>query len=181
MRAGWLAAVAAAVALVIPSPSYGSFSIPTPSIFTDASRADVVPPGVVYVAPFPRDSGANIAPMLWQAEARMRFAMPGGYVLVPDAAGRLRSTARPVDALSAVVLGLQVGQVAPPRPAWAALRAQLIADHATAVLVGPMEHEDAVRGFFTALLGSPPRHVGGVWLWLSPSRAPPSPGGRARI
>ncbi len=168
LRAGliWIVVLGAGLALVVPSLSFASTVLPTPPIFTDARLVHALPNGgVVYVAPFPRGDTANIAPMQWQAEARMRFSMPGGYVLVPDRSGALQSASAPVDALSRALITLQTGGAAPPRTSWPGLRADLGSVHATAVLVGPMDHEHAVAVFMAALLGAPPRAIGGVYLW----------------
>ncbi len=178
-RLGWLTALAAGLALLLPTSSFAAIALPTPPLFTNARLISAIPDGsLAYVAPFPRNDVSTVAPMQWQAETRMRFSMPGGYVLVPNRAGTLQSTSAPVDGLSKVIQDLQVGGVAPPRSTWRSLRALLVADHATTVVVGPMPHENAVATFFTALLGTP-RRIGGVDLWrLGESTPEPSPGGR---
>jgi hypothetical protein len=163
-RAAWIAALVAGVALQIPSSSFPATALATPSIFTDAALTSALPDGgLVYVAPFPREQ--NVAPMQWQAQARMRFSIPGGYVIVPTRTGRLASPSGPVDPLSASLLDLQAGGPPPPRSEWATLRGVLASDRVAAVLVGPMDHERNVRALFTAMLGTPPRPVGGVYLW----------------
>jgi hypothetical protein len=160
----WIAALIAGLALLIPSTSFAATTLATPSIFTDSSFSAALPSGgLVYVAPFPR--AQNVAPLLWQAETRMRFSMPGGYVLVPARGGKLATTSGPLDEMSASLLDLQAGGGAPPGSAWPAIRAELASDGAAAVLVGPMDHEVAVRGFVTSLLGRPSRSIGGVYLW----------------
>jgi hypothetical protein len=162
----WLTVGAAGLALLFPTSSFAATTLPNPPIFTNTRLVSAIPAGsLAYVAPFPRNIAATIAPMQWQAETRMRFSMPGGYVLVPNRAGTLQSTAIPVDALSKVILDLQAGAAPPPRSTWRPLRAVLVADHAATVVVGPMQHEGTVAMFFTALLGAPPRRVGGVDLW----------------
>jgi hypothetical protein len=70
-----------------------------------------------------------------------------------------------VDEMSGALLALQAGGAPPPRSAWSGIRAELASDGVAAVLVGPMEHEQAVRGFVASLLGAAPRSVGGVYLW----------------
>ena len=166
-RTAWLAGLAAGIVLVIPSASFPTYTEPTPAFFTDASLSAVVPEGsVAYVAPFPRDFGTNVATMLWQAETRMRFSMPGGYVLVPDGTGRLIQTSAPIDGLSRALLTIEAGGPTPPPSSWGGLAHTLTADHAAAVIVGPMDHEGAAVAFFRDLLHRPPRRTGGVDFWL---------------
>lgn len=159
----WLVALVTGLVLLTPFP-LTTTSLPTPSIFTDPSLTKALPSGgLVYVAPFPR--AENVAPLQWQAETRMRFSMPGGYVLVPTRSGALASTTGAVDDLSQSLLDLQAGRSPPPRIEWPTLRAELASDRAAAVLVGPMDHERAVREFLTMMLASPPRPIGGVYVW----------------
>jgi hypothetical protein len=163
-RPAWIGMLVVGVALLIPSSSFPATALASPPIFTDAALTSSLPDGgLVYVAPFPREQ--NVAPMQWQALARMRFSMPGGYVIVPTPKGTLASPAQPVDALSAALLDLQAGGPPPPRAQWATLRGTLVSDRVAAVLVGPMDHQRNVTALFTAMLGAPPRQIGGVDLW----------------
>lgn len=165
-RAVWFTGLAAGCALLFPSTSFPSFSLPVPTFFTNPALTKALPSGrVVYVAPFPREQESNIAPMLWQAETKMRFDMPGGYVYVPASGGALESMVSSVDPLSAALLDIQAGGPPPPPSSFPALRGTLRKDHAVAVLVGPMTGEQTATRFFTDMLDTAPESMGGVKLW----------------
>lgn len=82
VRVGLSAAVGVfALVLLIPSWPYDTVATVNPQFFT-TNAVRTVPPGSVlltYPFAFPRYSTA----MMWQAEDGFRYAMPGGYVLVP--------------------------------------------------------------------------------------------------
>lgn len=170
---GGLAFVALALWRLVPIPTYWTYAYPTPEFFT-TSAVEVLPErSTVFVLPFPGPNPGTIDPMLWQAEAGMRFRIQGGYHLAPvDGA---TSTGGRSTLLRRYVEDLFAGRpVAPLDPA---LRQRLYDNlvgfyGADAVLVGPApKHREALVGFVTELLGRPGQEVGGVTLWtdLSPA------------
>ncbi len=164
-----LVLVAAAVATVCPQLPYPSYPVTTPAFFESPAGVGRLPAGTtVYLAPFPRGQAPNVETMVWQAESGFRFAMPGGYVLVPGPGNRTASPFRPVDPLSSLVMA---GGTPEPGPAdRPALLVDLRRTGATAVVVGPMSGQAAVIRLFTDLLGRPPRWEGGVALWTGLTR-----------
>jgi hypothetical protein len=117
------------------------------------------------VVPFPQKGRANRA-MLWQTEAGMWFKMPGGYFVGPDPGGGTRHDAPPTTT-SVVLNRIQWGRRPPELTP--ALRRQISRDFATwrvaSVVLGPMDHREAMGGFLTDLLGRPPASTGGVAVW----------------
>ncbi len=84
-RATVVPAVVAAVALLplVPAvPFTGIGSVLPPGYFTSAAVTRIPSGSVALVYPYP--SQLTPQPLLWQAEANMRFRMPGGYFLVPQ-------------------------------------------------------------------------------------------------
>src|SRR5207245_238425 len=125
---------------------------------------------VVLLVPFP-DRGQT-APMRWQAEAGLRFRMPGGYFLGPGPDGRARFGPRP--SLTRATLGaLAAGRVRAGQVAGrcARIAAELASWKVDTVVLGPGNlREDELRTYLTWLLG-PPARVDGVWLWSQPAGA----------
>jgi hypothetical protein len=107
--------------------------------------------------------------MTWQAEAGMRFRMPGGYVIGPGPDGRPRFYATPTPA-SKAFNDIRVGR--PPPKLTGRVRRALAADFVRwrvgSVIVGPMPNQATMVGFLTDLLGRAPRQVDGVYLWRDP-------------
>ncbi len=159
--------VLAAIALLplAPKPNVVSTRASTPAFFTAGARQ--IPRGsVALVAPFSRDT-STAEPMLWQAVAHMRFRMPSGYTIGPDRSGHMAFMPIPTT-LSRTMEEIQRGKPLPVLDA--TLRAELARDmkrmRVRSVVVGPMDHRDAMVSFFTALLEREPRRVRGVELWL---------------
>ncbi len=162
-----LAAGLAALLLVplVPDLDFPATRTTTPPFFRSDAVRQLEKDAVVLVAPYARDTSTS-APMLWQAEADMRYRMPEGYILGPDGAGRFVYLPLPT-VLSVTMEEIQRG--APPPALDSPLRAALVADlvHAEveAVLVGPMGNRDAMIAFFRELLRQEPISVAGVVLW----------------
>lgn len=156
-RRGALAATLALVPLVsLPLPA-----LPVPAVPAYFASA---PRGTLLVLPFPNPLETDA--MRWQAAAGLSFAMPGGFVVTPDAQGRARFGVpeRPTaDLLTAVARTGVVPAVGP------AQRAEFARDAAywrlTGVVLGPARHRAALRDTVTALLGHPPTEQGGVQHW----------------
>ena len=163
-RRAWLGGAAITIALLplVPQIPLGAATVPVPSFFT-TSAAHVLRPGsVVLVAPYPR--AAHAIAMEWQAEAGLRFRMPGGYVLLPGPNGRVFNP--PDTPLTAQLTALEFGRTTPDRAAAApGVLPALAALHPESVVLGPCRHRPALLAFLTRILGSQPRDVGGVQLW----------------
>jgi hypothetical protein len=181
-RGGWawralavLTVLTALAPLAPPEPFRARPVVATPPFFTgDAVRA-LPRDGVALVVPFPRRGRTNVA-MLWQAEAGMWFKMPGGYFVGPDPAGGTRHDAPPTTT-SIVLNRIQRGRRPPELTP--ALRRKIAGDFATwrvaSVVLGPMDHREAMGGFLTNLLGRPPASAGGVAVWPDAAVAPDVP------
>lgn len=157
--------VALVMVPLVPEPDFPSTRANTPAFFRSDAVRQLEKDSVVLVAPFARDTSTS-APMLWQAEADMRYRMPEGYSLGPDREGRFSYLPVPTP-LSKTMEAIQRG--APPPPLDPPLRATLVADLSRAqvhsVVVGPMGQRDAMIAFFRDLLRHEPLSVGGVWVW----------------
>ena len=164
------AAGLAAVALVplIPSGPLHAVRVTRPAFFGSAADVALLPPqGVALLVPYP--SPFNAAAMWWQAEAGMRFKMPGGYFLAADENGRGRF-GRQAGPLATVLEGIRAG-LAPPPPqsgAYQAAAAELAGHPYDAIIVGPMPHQLRAAAFVQTATGVRPRAAGGVWLFLLP-------------
>lgn len=168
-RIAWaLAGLAVGVSL-LPDLSYPSTKVNVPRFFSD-DAVRVVPDGsVALIAPFQQLYPAD--PMLWQAEADMRFRMPQGYFFAPDENGKPRYGA-PFSVLSVKMYDIQAGRPAPlvtPE-----LRMSLVQDLAVrqvqTVIVGPMPHQEEMVRFFSLLLGEPPEQFDDVFVWQRTQR-----------
>jgi len=162
-----LAAALAVLGLVglVPNLTFPATKMTTPAFFRTDEVRRVKKDSVLLVAPFPRDTSTS-GPMLWQAEADMRYRMPAGYILGPDRSGRFSFLPVPT-ALSRTMEEIQRG--ASPPILDAATRAELVSDLTRAKVegaaVGPMRNREAMIAFFRDLLGGEPTSVGGVDLW----------------
>ena len=161
--AGGAMAVLVAASL-LPSLSYPSTRATSPPFFTDGS-ARIIPEGTVaLVAPMQQLYPAE--PMLWQAEADLRYKMPQGYFFAPDDEGNPAFGA-PYSTLSLLMYDIQSGRTrAPLTPG---LRLRLAQDlterEVQTVLVGPMKHRAPMVEFFESLFRQPPDEIDGVFVW----------------
>jgi hypothetical protein len=178
-RGGWalralavLTALVALAALAPPEPFRARPVVATPPFFTGGAVRALPRDGVALVVPFPRRGRANVA-MVWQAEAGMWFKMPGGYFVGPDPGGGTRHDAPPTTT-SIVLERIQRG--GRPPELTPALRRKITRDFAAwqvaSVVLGPMDHREAMDGFLTELLGRPPATSGGVAVWPDAAVAP---------
>jgi hypothetical protein len=180
---GWawrtLAVLTAAVvlaALVPPEPFRAPPVLATPAFFADGGVRGLPRDGVALVVPFPRAGHRNEA-MVWQAEAGMWFKMPGGYFVGPDPGGGARHDAPPTTT-SVILNRIQRGRRPPELTP--ELRRRIAADFATwrvtSVVLGPMDHQEAMAGFLTDLLGRAPATTGGVAVWPEAAVTPAARG-----
>jgi hypothetical protein len=174
----WRRATAVATAVLVlaflapaaPLPSWPV--VATPPFFTTSAVHRLPRDEVALVVPFPRKGRANQA-MVWQTEAGMRFKMPGGYFVGPDASGGALHEAPPTatsNALDHIQRGGRPPDLTP------ALRRQIAQDFARwgvrSVVLGPMPHRRVMAGFLTDLLGRPPDRLAGVEMWADATVAP---------
>lgn len=174
---GLLPGLLAVVCLVpvIPSiPLQGIADPGVPAFFTSPALDRIVPDSVALLYPFP--SSPTPQGQLWQAEATMRFKMPGGYFLVPQPPGRSIAFSPALgydtDTLTArTLIGLAAGTPPAETPALRlALVAQLRSWHVQTLLASTAGVTDPARSvqFLSWLAGGPPRPEGGLLVWVHP-------------
>jgi len=154
----------AVIASLFPRLPYPSTTPTVPAFFRDDGRR--LPSGAVaLVAPY-ANTPFNVDPMLWQVSARMRFRMPEGYYIGPDASGR-PMVGPEIKTISMFML--QIEQGAPSPALDPQQRAQVVGDLASwrvnTVIVGPMKNQGVMVRFFESVLRSPPTMTGGVAVW----------------
>ncbi len=173
LRAGAAVTLLGLAGLVplVPRWPYGTQPEVAPRWFT-STDVRVVPAGqVVITYPF---GPVPYRPMLWQAQAGMRYRIPDGDLFVPGLKGRPTVSANPTT-LQAVLGDYYGGAPAPAvsPPLIAQLRADVESLKAWAVVVAP---EGAAPGkavdLFQQVLGEPPRRYGGVAVWTNCPAAP---------
>jgi hypothetical protein len=174
---GWRRALAVVtaglvLAFLAPPAPLPSAPVATPPFFTTPAVHMLPRDGVALVVPFPQKGRANQA-MVWQAEAGMRFKMPGGYFVGPDPDGGVLHEAPPTT--TALALG-RIQRGGRPPELTPALRRQIAEDLARwevgSVVLGPMSHRRIMAGFLTELLGRPPERLAGVEVWGDATVAP---------
>ena len=158
-------AVLLAVALLMPRWPFRSNPDPVPEFFTSAAAVQLPEDSTVLLVPFP--GLYSVPPMLWQAEAGMRFRAPGGYFSRPDDQGH------PFNELDTsttahILESIRTGSAAPELDS--ALRATIASDlrrwGVSTVVLGPMDFREPMRAFLTQYLLRPPdRATGGVEIW----------------
>jgi hypothetical protein len=182
---GWrrLAAVgvaAAAAASLLPSRPVPADPVQTPAFFTGSALRRLPEGSVALVLPYA--SRRLPVAMTWQAEAGMRFRMPGGFFIGPTPDGRPRFDANP-NAASRAFGRIQRGLSAPRLTGGMrrAFAADLAGWEVDTVVVGPMDHQATMLRFLTDLFGGPPEPVDGIWLWRNPlAHLPVRPAGPDR-
>jgi hypothetical protein len=160
------AALAVALAPLVPRMPYLATTYHEPSFFAAGGAVSRVPPGsVALVAPV--TTWDDVDAMYWQASTGMRFRMPEGYLFVPappPAGNQLNSPpGATVDALDAVWYGRPSG-IGDPQVRLS-IRSELAAWHVRTVIVGPMPNREEAVALLTWVLDRPPEHTGGVQVW----------------
>jgi len=163
-RFGLLGLLAVALVPLIPNLPYPSSANASPTFF-DSGAHELREGSVVLVAPFAGVSGGTTQPMLWQADAAMRFRMPEGYVIDSDARFDPSSRGSELfERMARIQRGEQVGTATAAEEG--NMACTLVHLRVDSVVVGPMSrgHPQMIR-LFESLLG--PEHVstGGVELW----------------
>jgi hypothetical protein len=172
-QGGWRRPATVVVALLVLLPLWPSATIPTervatPAFFTGPAVQQLPRDGVTLVLPMPYRRIST--PMTWQAEAGLWFRMPGGYFIGPQGdSEKPRFDAIPTSA-SMTFTRIFAGQPPPPLtgPRRRAIARDFVRWRVGSVVVGPMQHQQAMVGFLTGLLGKEPQAVDGVFLWRDP-------------
>lgn len=145
-----------------------------PAYFSSAAVNGVKPGGVALISPYP--SIAEVAPMLWQAVAAMRFRMIGGYALFRGPGGTsatLPAILDPSDVEGYLWSGATGGAPYSTEPL-PRLYERLVCDtrvflrrnHVSAVLdTSVARYPRYIRFLFSEALGPPSATTGGVAAW----------------
>jgi hypothetical protein len=161
-----LLVIAVMVALAPRLPLHAG-RLAVPPFFTNGTVERVPQDSTVLVAPYPGPGGAG--PMTWQALAKLRYKMPGGYFVGPQANGKPRYGAPP-NRLAGQLVKLNAGWDPPKMDPYRRLTYayDMVQWRVGTVVVGPMRdelrHANTVT-MFTDLLGRPPTREGGVAVW----------------
>jgi hypothetical protein len=154
---------------LLPALPYPEIAVDTPAFFTTGA-VDAVPQNSVAVV-YPPATPVNANSMVWQASAAMRFKMPGSYALVPTRRGGQPEWLSPTlttGTLQYLLVGDRVGETSTLRHA---LRAQWRDWKVQTFIMGPGKHEKTARRFVTWLIGKPPVHTEGVYVWYGVQRS----------
>jgi hypothetical protein len=154
------------------APEAGIAPVGTPAYFSSPDLMAIPPGSVALLYPFPSSLTPNA--QAWQAVAKLRFAMPGGYFLVPSGPSRhiafSPSLSYTRNTLTARVLtGLESGRVPAETPALrTALRSQWRRWRVDSLVAFPEGETDpaAVLRFLTWVVGHPASTgAGGAYTW----------------
>jgi hypothetical protein len=154
------AITAVTVLSLLPRIPFATSPFTVPAFFTAGAVLALPPDSVALVVPYAHDFESRA--MLWQLSADLRFKMPEGYANRPGPA-----LDPPQTMLGNALMAMQQGAPAPEVSA--SYRAMALAElrhwQVQTLVVGPMDEQDRVLGFLTAIIGTPPTQDGGVYLW----------------
>ncbi len=181
--AAWVGAVVvsgAAVAALVPLAATYTFPFvlrdsPVPPWFRIVAPR-LAPSTVVLAYPYP-NGGRNQA-MGWQAENAMHYRIVGGFAIVPGANGKQSAALSPFGGTRLVLADLSNAKNTPiplvGLPVVSEVRTSLAQWKTQVVVVTDQGRNPAyAAGFFTAVLGRPPRIEHDAWVWYGLGRAPP--------
>jgi hypothetical protein len=147
-----------------PAWPYGQRPADVPAFFTTQDVQQIPPGALVLNYPYPLTSSAW--PMLWQADADMRYRILGGYAIGPgtDGAGTFFADPNPIEYCLLSIFG---NGTHPDQLCQAAYISKWIGKlGVTSVIAGQGQpHVDTAVHVLSAALGADPRSIGGVWLW----------------
>lgn len=164
-----LAATAAVIISLLPQGEVGGGPVRGAEFFTSEAVQRIPEGSTTLILPFPTRM-ESIA-MFWQAEAGMRFKIPGGYSVLPGADGAPQfgpDGTKTSSILAQVTSGARATRVAGD------LRRDLVADlerwDVRTIVLGPMPERQAggrarLLELMTGLVGRAPEEVGGVYVW----------------
>ncbi|WP_235498101.1 hypothetical protein [Frankia sp. R43] len=159
-------AVLAAVTVVVPllPRAHVTTAAVTPAFFTGAAVEAVPEDATALVLPYPYPSRTEA--MLWQAEAHYRFRLPGCYCTIPGPDGRAVFNAW-TDPLNSALVAIEQGRAdADAALADPAVRSAFAQLAPAAVILGPTPRRAELSRLMTGIVGTPPKQVDGVELWL---------------
>jgi hypothetical protein len=161
---GWLA-TAASLALLLPVLPYPSTSRIAPAFFAGSAGSRIPDGSVALVIPF--SARGNGQAMIWQEQAGLRFRMPEGNAIIPDALPRGSRVSPPDSVTQTEIVLASVGRADPVTDA---MRQQILSElkswDVQTVIIGPMTNAQREVDFFTSVLGRGPDSVGGVYVWF---------------
>jgi hypothetical protein len=164
--AGGLAVLLGVVAIIplIPNWPYKERPADVPAFFTSGSARSLPQGSLAVTYPYPITSSAQ--PMIWQADAGMRFRMLGGYAIVPDENG----TGSPFgdsNPIEYCLLSIYSNGTAPNSLcASGYMREWVRRLGVTSVIAGDRQKNVQLAvGVLSSALRARPHHVDGVWLW----------------
>ncbi|WP_112725000.1 hypothetical protein [Micromonospora noduli] len=156
---------------IVPTPLPVARPDPVPSFVTSGAWRPYVTGGrSVVTLPLPDTTYAE--PLRWSAATRLDMPLARGYFLGPDTrpnadppkVALFGATPRPTSSFFATIR--RTGAVPPITPQ---SRVRAVDDlrywRAGVVILGPHEHEAALRRGMTELTGIQPVFTGGVWVW----------------
>ena len=167
-----MVAVVALAPLYPVAPMAGIAPVGTPAYFTSPAVSNIPEGSVALLYPFPSSVTPNA--QAWQAVAKLSFAMPGGYFLVPSGPDRTIAFSPELSYTRAtltarVLTGLESGHAPDETPALrTALRAQWQRWGVDSLVVFPEGEPDpaAVIRFFTWVVGeAASTGPGGAYTW----------------
>ena len=108
-------------------------------------------------------ASSGVEAMVWQADARMRFKMPGGYFAAPVN----KAFGEPMPRTLALLLLLQAGHAAPPAgaPDYEQARRELRDWGVRTIVVGPMTNHQRAVDLVEAITGRSPRRITDSLIW----------------
>jgi hypothetical protein len=120
--------------------------------------------GVDLLLPYPNHT--HTSAMIWQAEAGMRFSMPGGYFIGPQGDHQAGFGDYPVTDLERTFDSLGAGRPVDLTPRLRdALRQDLSMWKVRTIVLGPCSTQHALLDFLVALLHGQPTTTAGVLIW----------------
>jgi hypothetical protein len=161
-----LAAVAAALLPIVPTPYPTNVRPPVPDFIARGTWRQYVDKGQTVV-PIPLAHAYTTESQHWQSATRMAFTMPGGYFMAPNGpehTGNYNPEPRPTyRLLGAVYTTGTVPEIGPQQKAEA--EADLAYWKAGVVVLAPGFNAGPLYETVKQLLGRDGALVGGVWVW----------------
>ncbi|MFG2051677.1 hypothetical protein ACGFIW_30115 [Micromonospora sp. NPDC048935] len=156
---------------IVPTPLPVTRLDPVPTFVTSGAWRPYVTGGrSVVTLPLPDTTYAD--PLRWSAQTRLDMPLARGYFLGPDTrpnaeAPRVALFGAPPRPTSTFFTTIRRTGAVPPITPQGRVRAvdDLRFWRAGVVILGPHEHETALRRGMTELTGIQPSFTGGVWVW----------------
>jgi hypothetical protein len=166
LRLSWIAALAAALVPILPTPLTVEERAHVPAFLADGTWRRYVDDEHSLVT-FPLPSIAFSEPERWVASIDLGVAIAHGYVLSPtsrtDLTASYNPAERPTTTLVNTVPYTNTVPAITDQDRQAAV-ADLKYWHAAVVMVQPGQYEDELRQTAEQLLG-PGQYLGGAWIW----------------